>query len=252
MSKIIVLGAAGSFGKHVVRQALASGHQVTGIVRRSSDLSSGLSDKLSSVEMDLATDPLHHLSDTIVGHDVLINTSGNVAGGQTFVDLVDRVVASHEAIPAGKRPVCWFMGGAGLLDIDGSGRRGVDLPKIGSTYWPHRVNFDRIRSTTLDWRMLCPGPMVEGPGLGIEKLRISIDRLPVEVPSIIQKLPNPLVLPFFVKRVPEMIVAYEDAAALILANLEPGGKLSRHRVGLALPAGMRGTKREQAKAKLAA
>ena len=45
-------------------------------------------------------------------------------------------------------------------------------------------------------------------------------------------------------RVPEMIVSYADAAALILANLAPGGEMSRRRVGLALPAGMWGEKQQ--------
>lgn len=252
MSKIIVLGAAGSLGKHVVRQAAAAGHEVTAIVRTPEIIRTDNSGTVPLHAMDLAAVPLSGLRDAIHGHHALINTAGNVADGQAFVDLVDRIVAAVEAIPPSERPLSWFMAGAGLLDIDGSGRRGVDLPKIGTTYWPHRANFERIASTSLDWRILCPGPMVEGPGLGIEKLRISIDKLPVDVPSIIQKLPNPLVLPFFVKRVPEMIVAYEDAAALMLANLEPGGDFSRHRVGLALPAGMRGNKSEQARAKVAA
>jgi hypothetical protein len=39
-----------------------------------------------------------------------------------------------------------------------------------------------------------------------------------------------------------MIVPYADAAALMLANLDCGNAMSRHRVGLALPAGMRGRK----------
>jgi uncharacterized protein len=41
-----------------------------------------------------------------------------------------------------------------------------------------------------------------------------------------------------------MIVSYADAAALILANLTPSGELSRHRVGLAQPVGMRGKKKQ--------
>jgi hypothetical protein len=50
-----------------------------------------------------------------------------------------------------------------------------------------------------------------------------------------------------------MIVPYADAAALMLANLDAGGAMSRHRVGLALPVGMRGKKGEwAAKAKDAA
>jgi hypothetical protein len=41
-----------------------------------------------------------------------------------------------------------------------------------------------------------------------------------------------------------MIVPYADAAALIVANLDRGNAMSRHRVGLALPVGMRGQKAE--------
>ena len=39
-----------------------------------------------------------------------------------------------------------------------------------------------------------------------------------------------------------MIIPYADAAALMLNNLEPGNAMSRHRVGLALPVGMKGKK----------
>jgi hypothetical protein len=49
-----------------------------------------------------------------------------------------------------------------------------------------------------------------------------------------------------------MIISYVDAAALMLANLTPGGEISRHRVGLALPVGMRGKKKQwTAKARVA-
>jgi hypothetical protein len=41
-----------------------------------------------------------------------------------------------------------------------------------------------------------------------------------------------------------MIVPYADAAALMLANIDPGNEMMRRRVGLALPAGMRGRKSE--------
>jgi hypothetical protein len=134
------------------------------------------------------------------------------------------------------------MAGAALLDLDDGGRRGVDLPRVASTYWPHRANFDRIRQTALDWRILCPGPMVNQPPLGLARMRIALDRLPVQVPSFTRFLPGALVLPFFAYHVPEMIVSYADAAALILANLTPNGEMSRHRVGLALPVGMRARK----------
>ena len=84
--------------------------------------------------------------------------------------------------------------------------------------------------------------MVHQQPLGLDRMRISLDRLPVQIPSFTRFLPGAFVLPFFVSRIPEMIVSYADAAALMLANLTPNGEMSRHRVGLALPVGMRGKK----------
>lgn len=91
-------------------------------------------------------------------HDVVINTAGYVAQGHTFAALTDHIVTSLESIPENKRPVSWFMAGAALLDMDENGRRAVDLPVIRSTYWPHGVNFDRIRQTALDLAHPLSGP----------------------------------------------------------------------------------------------
>jgi hypothetical protein len=39
-----------------------------------------------------------------------------------------------------------------------------------------------------------------------------------------------------------MIIPYADAASVMLANVTPGGLMSRHRIGVALPVGMKGKK----------
>jgi hypothetical protein len=162
------------------------------------------------------------------------------------VALVDHLVTSLETLPESERPVSWFLAGAGVLEIGGSHRMGVDLAVIEKTYWPHRANYDRLRSSSLDWRLLCPGPMVEGPPLGIDRLRISVDRLPIAVPALVERLPESLLAAFFASRVPEMIIPYADAAAFMVGDLRPASANSRHRVGLALPSGMRGEKRASA------
>jgi putative NADH-flavin reductase len=241
MSRILILGAAGSLGKQVTRQAVAANHEVSTVVRNPTKLPADLREKVVLHQTDLATAPETVLATLFRDHEVVINTAGFVTEGQAFVDLVDRIVTGLDSLPDTERPVCWFLAGAALLDLDDRGRRGVDLPRIAETYWPHRVNFDRIRQTALDWRILCPGPMVDQPPLGLERLRISLDRVPVSMPPT-KMLPGVLVLPFFASRIPEMIISYADAAALMLANLAPSGEMSRHRVGVALPAGMRGEK----------
>ena len=239
--RLIILGATGSFGSHVLAQTLGAGHDVSVLVRDPAKLPAEARQRIVVHTGDLDT---ALPSDLIRGHDALINCAGNVADGERFVSLIDRVIASVESLPPGERPVCWLLAGAALLDIDASGRRGVELPKVKSIYWPHRANFERLERSTIDWRLLCPGPMVDQPPLGLDRLRISLDRLPVEVPAFARALPKPLVLPVFASLIPQMIVPYADAAALVLANLQRDSAMARRRVGLALPVGMRGRKSE--------
>ena len=246
MSRVVILGATGSLGRHVVQQAISARHDVAVVVRTPSKLTAEVRDKVSVHQCDLSSVSIGDLTAVLRGHDAVINTAGLVTEGEVFVNLVDRLVTSLEAVSTSDRPACWFLAGAALLDIDASGRRGVDLPRISSTYWPHRVNFERIRSSDMDWRLLCPGPMVEQPPIGLAKLRISLDRLPVQIPAFGRVLRGALFLPVFAYFVPEMIISYADAAALMLANSTREGEMSRRRVGLALPLGMRGQKEQWA------
>jgi len=246
LSRLIIFGATGSLGSHVLRQALAAGQQVTVFVRTPSRLPPEVQTQVAVHKGDLSTLPFVDITQLISGHDALINCAGLVTEGQTFVDLVDRLVTGVESLPPAAQPVCWFLAGAALLDIGPSGRKGVDLPRVKATYWPHRVNFERISRSGLDWRLLCPGPMVEQPALGLNRLRITLDTLPVQMPALARALPGPLFLPIFAYMIPQMIVPYADAAALMLANLNRGDTMARHRVGLALPLGLRGKKSQWA------
>jgi hypothetical protein len=239
MSRILILGATGSLGREALRQAVAAGHTVTVFVRTPSKLPSDIREQVSIHTGDLGTGvPL----DLVRGQNALINSAGHVTDGERFVGLIDRLVTGVDMLSPAEQPVCWLLAGAALLDIDSSGRRGVDRPEMNATYWPHRVNFERVSRSRLDWRLLCPGPMVDEPALGLNRLRLSIDTLPVDLPAGARAVPDQLSLPVFASLIPQMIVPYADAAALMLANLDRGGAMSRHRVGLALPAGMAGRK----------
>jgi uncharacterized protein len=242
MTKIIVLGASGSLGKHVAQQAVAAGHEVSVVVRTPAKLPASWRDKVTVHQADIAALSADQLNTLLGGHDAVINTAGLVSDGDRFVSLVAHIVDGLETIAPANRPVAWFLAGAGLLDIGDTGRRGLDFPAIKKTYWPHGENFKRLAASTLDYRLLCPGPMVEGAAVGLDRLRISIDRLPVQTPAMATWLPNLLLLAIFVSRISEMIVPYADAAALMLKNLERKNAMSRHRVGLALPVGMKGKK----------
>jgi putative NADH-flavin reductase len=240
-SNLLILGATGSLGRHVLRRAVAVGHAVTVFVRTPSKLPPEVRERVSIHAGDLSGGlPV----DLVREQDALVNCAGHVGDGERFVSLIDRLVTCVDSIPIAEQPACWLIAGAALLDIDTSGRRGVDLPQVKSTYWPHRVNFERLSRSRLDWRLLCPGPMVDEQALGLDRLRISIDVLPVEIPEATLGLSDSLLLPVFASLIPQMIVPYADAAALMLANLDRSTAMSRHRVGLALPVGMHGRKPE--------
>ena len=116
MSRLLILGATGRLGRHVLSQAVASGHEVTVLVRTPSKLPAELRDRISMHTGDLsALVPL----ELVRGQDALINCAGHVADGHPFVALVDRLAIGVGMLDIDEQPVCWFLAGAALLDIGG-------------------------------------------------------------------------------------------------------------------------------------
>ena len=73
-------------------------------------------------------------------------------------------------------------------------------------------------------------------------LRLSVDEWPVQPPMYASLLPKAALAFAFKQRVPELTISYEDAADIILSNLDRNGPFSRKRIGVALPAEMRNFK----------
>jgi uncharacterized protein len=242
MTSIAILGATGHLGRHVASEALRLGWRLSVAVRDRSRLDPTVGAAATIADIDLAATTSAELAAFAAGHDVFVSCAGLVTEGEGFVRMFDTVVSALETLPADQRPVAWFLAGAAALPLDAKGRRGVDLPKVKDTYWPHARNHARLVRSDLDWRLLCPGPMVDQPAIGLDRLRVTIETLPTPLPAFASHLPAPLVLPLFAMKIPEMIIPYADAAALMLAHVQPGDAMSRRRVGVALPVGMKGRK----------
>ncbi len=233
---------AGNLGQQVCRHALARGWRLSVGVRNPGRLAAGIAEQAQVIAIDLADSTPESIARWLDGQDVFVFCAGVVTQGAEFVKLFDKAVSAVERLAPNRRPVCWFLAGAALLSLDASGRIGVDLPKVRDTYWPHRKNFERLQRSDIDWRLLCPGPMVNQPPIGLERLRISHEALPAPLSGFAQTLPGALVLPLFALKIPEMIVPYADAASVMLAHVEPDEPCSRQRMGVALPVGMKGNK----------
>ena len=232
MSRLLILGATGSLGRHVLRQAVAAGHEVTVFVRTPSKLSPEVRERVSVHTGDLsALVPL----DLIRGQDALINCAGHVADGEAFVGLIDRLVTSRGLASSGGAARLLVSGGRGAPRhrLVRPPRRRAAQGEVHVLAAPGQLRAIEPLATGLAASL--SRAMVDQPPLGLDRLRVSIDVLPVRVPAFARALPGPLLLPVFASLIPQMIVPYADAAALMLANLDRGNAMSRHRVGLACP-----------------
>ena len=133
MKRLLILGATGSLGRHVLEQAVAAGHQVSVLVRNPAKLPAETRSLVTVHQADLGQIATEDLANIIRGHDALINCAGMVTEGQVFVDLVACIVEGIESLRAIERPICWFLGGAAALDIGQTGRKGAMLPKVRDT-----------------------------------------------------------------------------------------------------------------------
>lgn len=242
--RLFLLGATGNSGRRILRFALDRGHQVTAFVRDQKKLAAilgrSLPQGLQVVVGDI--DKSAELAEAMFGHDVVINAAGYVTEGDRFTRLVQNVIQqTSSSLGAGSR--LWQFGGAAVLDIPGTDLKGVDLPMAPRVYEAHRTNLNALTKSSLDWSMLCPGPMIEAPnGEPTKGLRLSVDQWPVQRPGYTYLLPKAALAFAFKQKVPELTISYEDAAGVILSNLDRNGRFSRRRVGVALPVGLRNLK----------
>ena len=243
--RILIIGATGNSGLALTRLALSRGHAVTAFVRSEGKLKASLGPtaELSNLSVHVGNlSDLAGLSKAMEGQDVVINAAGNATVDADYVQMVQSVISTADRV-LGADGRFWFFGGAAALDVPGTGIRTAELPLIPKLFRQHLENLAFATATSLDWSMLCPGPMITSPsGQPHQDLRISTDIWPVEGPGTNRLFKTIRALAAFKKRMPEMIISYEDAAKIILDNLEPGGRFAKKRVGAALPKGLTASK----------
>lgn len=233
--KICILGATGNSGSRLLREALDRGHLVTAVTRKGGTLLDVRHENLAVRAVDYTHD--QDLKDAMREQDAVLNAAGYLSD-PSFSAVVGRVIRAADATlgPGGR---FWLFAGAALLDVPDTTTMTVDLPMIPSIYQAHRTNYDAIRGTRLDWSILCPGPMMASPdGQATEGLILSRDIWPVPRPAYTRFLPPIALSLAFKKNLPRLTVYYEDAAMVILDNLDKNGRFTCNRVGIALPKGI--------------
>lgn len=234
--KLCILGATGNSGRRLVAEAILRGHHVTAIVRDAARAAELEHPQVTIIGVDHAS--VSQLSDAMKGHDAAINAAGYLSDTENFATLVARIVdAAQAGLGAGGR--FWTFGGAALLDVPGTSKLTMDLPGVPTIFQTHRTNYAKLRDSTLDWSILCPGPMIAAPdGKATQGLLVSADTWPVPRPGFTRFLPRIATSLAFRNALGRFTIYYEDAAKVILDNLESNGPFKCKRVGVALPVGM--------------
>jgi uncharacterized protein len=172
--KLIVFGASGQLGARLVDEALARGHDVTGVARDASRLD----DRINTASAD-ATDP-GSVAAVAAGHDAAVSA---VTQHQAPEMLVDAAHGLLEGLERAGVPRLVSVGGAGSLEV-APGQRLVDTPDFHEEWKPEALAaadaLEVFRKaddhTPVEWSFISPGALL-APGERTGRYRLGGDQL---------------------------------------------------------------------------
>jgi putative NADH-flavin reductase len=178
---ILVLGATGGTGQHVVSQALQQGHEVTAFVRDPARLTAR-SEHLKVITGDVTADG-GTLQDAVRGHDAVISALGvgnSLKSGGLIARSVPAILRAMEA--QGLRRLI-------LTSAYGVGETIRDVPLVprlvmgllfGDLYADKAAGDELVRQSSLDWTIVHPVTLTNRPATGKYRTgeRLSLSGMP--------------------------------------------------------------------------
>ena len=153
--KIVLLGANGRTGRHVLGGALSAGDAVTALVRASDKLA-GLSHERLEVRVGSACDP-RVLEALLPGHDVVISTLGPRRPTRAATAIYSDSAASIVEAMQGSEVNRLLVTSSALLFPSDRLLDGVLRRLTPSVVKEARRMEERIRSSSLDWTIARTG-----------------------------------------------------------------------------------------------
>jgi len=169
--RILLLGAGGFIGRHILAELLASGHEVVGTARSTHALSDAFP-KATFIAVDLARaldagDWSHHLS----GVAVIVNAAGLLRGRDMDSVHIDMPVALYKAASlGGVRRAVLISAISAREDV----RTDYSVSKLAGE--------EALRSSSLEWTILRPSLVYGDGSYGGTSLMRGMAGLPFAVP----------------------------------------------------------------------
>jgi putative NADH-flavin reductase len=233
--KIIIFGATGNVGWALVQAGLIHRYQISVFVRNEAklrDLFGGVVPAEIGLYVGDALDQ-DAVAGAIHGHEGLVTAVGGNNDWRIYHKTCRNIVTGAEKQLIHARRI-WVLGGLPGLDVPHTRIMGTDLPGMPKLFRTHRLNYDVLKNTDLDWSFVCPGPMFSSgqPG-NADELRVTIDEMPYSVAPWTRFLPR-IAHPFIMfSRLNKIAISYEDLADFIMGNFTADNQYSKKRIGLA-------------------
>ncbi|MEU6356193.1 NAD(P)-binding oxidoreductase [Streptomyces sp. NPDC047072] len=178
--KLLVLGATGLTGRHVVEVALRSGDSVTAFVRSPAALGD-LADQVSVAAGDATS--RRDLAAALPGHDAVISALG-AGSSLTSVRANDLFTLASEAVIGAAREasvsrLVWLspFGVGHTYDWSSAPQKLIYRTLLRSLYANKEIADETVRSSGLDWTIVYPTRLTNDPAKGAFR---ADDRLPMK------------------------------------------------------------------------
>ncbi|MEU2542784.1 NAD(P)-dependent oxidoreductase [Streptomyces iakyrus] len=175
--KLLILGATGPTGRHLVDLAQRSGDSVTALVRNPATLGD-LTEKVTPVTGDATSH--RDIAAAAAGHDAIASALGR--GNSVRADgLFTRASAAvtGAANEVGVSRLVWLssFGVGETFGWSSTPQKAIYRTLLRSIYADKEIADDRIRSSGLDWTVVYPTRLTHGPAQGTYSVG---DRLPMK------------------------------------------------------------------------
>ncbi|MDX3798603.1 NAD(P)-binding oxidoreductase [Streptomyces sp. AK04-3B] len=175
--KLLILGATGPTGRHVVDLAVRSGDSVTAFVRNPAALGD-LAEQVTTVTGDATSH--RDLAAAAAGHDAIVSALGrgsSVRADGLFTRASEAVIGA--ATEAGVARLVWLssFGVGHTFGWSSGAQKLIYGTLLRSIYADKAIADESIRSSGLDWTVVYPTRLTHGPARGIYR---ADDRLPMK------------------------------------------------------------------------
>lgn len=175
--KLLLLGSTGPTGRHLLELALRSGDSVTAFARNPA----ALGDLAGRITLATGDATSHRdIAVAAAGQDAIVATLGrgtSIRADGFFTRATSAVLAAADQ--AGVSRLVWLssFGVGDTFDWSSTTQKVIYSTLLRSIYADKKISDDRIRSSGLDWTVVYPTRLTDGPAAGTFH---AADRLPMK------------------------------------------------------------------------